>query len=222
MKKYLLLVLILSLTLSSCGGKDLRGKLIWHGNLSSNNVYLTFDDGPNPNSTPMVLDILKRNNVKATFFLLGERAKSYPAIVKRIKREGHEIGNHTYTHSDGYNINDAKILREIKDSHDTVKNITGSSPRYFRPPFGFFNYRYFKEAEKLGYITVLWTFDVGDWGDIKAEELEKKTLSKVKGGSIILLHDGGKGREEIIKALPNIIIGLKRKGFEIRTLNEIN
>ena len=218
MKKLILIPLILLFLVPSCGGgKDSgNGKLIWHGDPSSNNIFLTFDDGPDPEWTPKILDILKKHNVKANFFVLGERAKRYPKIVKRIHLEGHEIGNHTYTHCDGYNVDERKILKELKDTDNIIKNLTGSSPKYFRPPFGFFNYRYFTIAEELGYKTVLWTFDVGDWGNISAKEMEKKILKETKGGSIILLHDGGENQEELIKALPNLIIKLKNKGFSIK------
>ncbi len=219
MKRIIFISLILLVLIPSCGVKKDSGKLIWHGNLSSNNVYLTFDDGPNEEATPKILGILKNHNVKATFFLLGERAKRYPNIVKRIHQEGHEIGNHTYTHSDGYNVDEKKIYKEIKDTHDVIKDLTRSSPKYFRPPFGFFNYRYFKVAEKFGYKTVLWTFDVGDWGKTTAREIEEIILSETKGGSIILLHDGGENRGELLKSLSNVIAGLKRKGFELKPLS---
>jgi len=210
------ILLLLLIVIPSCVRVEHSGKLIWHGDPSSNKIFLTFDDGPNPEWTPQVLDILKKHNVKATFFVLGEKAKRYPGIVKRIQKEGHEIGNHTYTHSDGYNVDEKKILKELKDTDNIIKNLTGSSPKYFRPPFGFFNYRYFTIAEELGYKTVLWTFDVGDWGNISAKEMEKKILKETKGGSIILLHDGGENQEELIKALPNLIIKLKNKGFSIK------
>lgn len=224
MKKTILLSLMLFsllVVLSSCAKVAHSGKLIWHGDPLSNNIFLTFDDGPDPQWTPKALDILKKHNVKATFFLLGERAKRYPEIVKRIHGEGHEIGSHTYSHCDGYNVDKKKILKELKDTDDIIKSITGSSPKYFRPPFGFFNYRYFVVAEELGHKTVLWTFDAGDWGNISAKEMEKKILDKTKGGSIILLHDGGENQEELIKALSNLIDGLRRKGYEFKTLSAI-
>jgi delta-lactam-biosynthetic de-N-acetylase len=207
------------LTLSSCTETDRDGNLIWHGDTSSNKIYLTFDDGPHPEYTPKVLDILNEHDVKATFFLVGERAKRHPEIVRKIHDEGHVIGNHSFSHSDGYDIKEDSVYREIKLTDDIIRKITGIPSRYFRPPFGFFNYRYFEIAEKLGYKTVLWTFDAADWGNVSAEELEDKIISKTKGGSIILLHDGGENREELIEALPNLIIKLKEMGFEFKELS---
>jgi peptidoglycan/xylan/chitin deacetylase (PgdA/CDA1 family) len=197
------------------------GELIWHGDPSSNKIYLTFDDGPNTDSTPKILDILKAGNVKATFFILGRKAKAYPEIVKRIYLEGHSLGNHTFSHVGGLNAHESKILKEIKGTDKAIKAGAGVSPKFFRPPFGFFNYRYFEVAEKMGYKTVLWTYDVGDWNTKEAGKLENEVLSQAKGGAIILLHDGGKNREELIKALPNIILKLKRSGLKLKALSEL-
>lgn len=220
MKKLTLILICLgaiALLLSSCAKSNESGKLIWHGDLNSDLVYLTFDDGPDPKFTPKVLDILKKNNVKATFFVLGEKAEQHPNIIKRIRREGHELGSHTFTHADGYNVNDRRVYDEIKGTDDAVRKITGRSPKYFRPPFGFFNYRYIAASEELGQKTVLWTFDVGDWNKIRAADIEKEILAKTKGGSIILLHDGGGNRDEVVKALPRVITRLKAKGFRFST-----
>lgn len=198
--------------------KKAKGELIWHGNYKGNIVYLTFDDGPSSKFTPQVLDILKKENVKATFFVLGKFAEKYPSIVKREYDEGHTIGNHTYSHISGYAADEDEIISELSRTDDIVKRITGSSPKYFRPPFGFFNYRFFIIAEGLDYRTVLWTIDVADWTKIKANEIEYRLISKVKGGYIVLLHDGGENREELIKALPAVIEKLRAKGFQFRPL----
>jgi len=211
----LFVLLILLFCISSCSN---TGNLIWHGNLNSKNIFLTFDDGPNPINTPQILKILKEHDVKACFFLIGEKAKGNPKIVKQIFEQGHDIGNHTYSHLDGYDINGKTILNEIKGTHDIVKNITGAAPKYFRPPFGFFNFRYIQTAEDLGYKTILWTFDIGDWNNLKSDEIENRILAKTKGGSIILLHDAGKNREELIKALPGIIVNLKSENYKFRRL----
>jgi len=223
MRKLLILILLAGMmVLPACTKGNDSGKLIWHGDRSSNHVYMTFDDGPDPKWTPKVLDILKKHHIKATFFLLGERANRYPEIVRRIQNEGHEIGSHTYTHSDGYNADDQKIRDELIRTDKTIKKITGSPPKYFRPPFGFFNYRYFRIAEDLGYKIILWSFDVGDWNNLSAEELTNKLTSQAMGGSIILLHDKGENKQALISALRKAIKQLKAKGLEFSSLSKLS
>ncbi|MCX5726527.1 MAG: polysaccharide deacetylase family protein [Candidatus Saganbacteria bacterium] len=199
----------------------MSGKIVWHGDKDKKAVALTFDDGPNPTYTPQILDILMKYNIKATFFPFGIHAEKNPDIVERIVKEGHEFGNHTYTHASGYIVDGNKLYREIKKADNAIKKITGTSPIFFRPPFGFFNWRYFRTAEKLGYTIVLWSVDAADWYKTDPSKIKERILSRAENGSIILLHDGGKDREEVIKALPAIIDGLKKKGFEITTLSQL-
>jgi len=217
----LIIALALSIAASSCMKKEANGNLVWHGDYMSDSVYITFDDGPHPEYTPKILDILKKHDAKATFFLVGEWAKKYPEIVGRIHEEGHELGNHTYSHSDGMVVDELRIEKEIAGTDRLIRGASNSIPRYFRPPFGFFNFRFIRLAEKLGYKTVLWTFDVGDWGKISSDAMTKKVLDRARGGSIILLHDGGGNREELVEALPGMIVGLRAKGYKISPLSEI-
>lgn len=198
------------------------GALIWHGDLSSKNVYLTFDDGPSNEATVEILDMLKANDAKATFFMLGKRAEKNPEVVRRIYNEGHSLGNHTYSHVGGRNTNWTKITNEISRTDAAIKKACGHSPRFFRPPFGFFNFRYFKVAEKMGYTSILWTLDASDWSRaVTTRDIEKRIIPAVKGGYIVLLHDGGPNRGPLLEALPKILRELKKKGFEFRPLSEL-
>jgi len=225
MKKsfFCLTVLLLSLVIcSSCAQKsDKLGTLIWHGDLLSKNIYLTFDDGPSNEATEQVLNILKEHNVKATFFVLGKKAKKYPEIIKKIRAYGHDLGNHTYKHVGGLNVTWEIVAKEINDTDKAIKAACGVSPKFFRPPFGFFNYRYFQIAEKMGYKSVLWTIDAGDWKRLSSGEIESRLAPRVKGGYIILLHDGGPDRESMIEALPVIIEKLKSKGYKFEKLSRL-
>jgi peptidoglycan/xylan/chitin deacetylase (PgdA/CDA1 family) len=228
MKKlpFVLSIILIPLLLAACNqapntAKDYGGCLIWHGDLSGKNIYLTFDDGPSSEATTQILDILKEHNVKATFFVLGKKAKKHPEIIKRIHAEGHDIGNHTFKHVGGQNVTGEIAEKEISNTDKAVKAACGVSPKFFRPPFGFFNYRYFAVAEQLGYKSILWTIDVGDWNKISSTEIEARLVPKVKGGYIILLHDGGENREPLIDALPVIIEKLKAKGFKFEKLSKI-
>ncbi len=225
------LLLVVSI-ISSCAKEakysNLEGKIIWHGNKSLPYIALTFDDSPNPESTPKILDILKKYNTKATFFVLGKFAEKNPEVLKRIAKEGHEIGNHTYSHASGYLVDENKIKAELNKTSNIVKRATGKRTILFRPPFGFENWRFLKIAENLGYKIILWTFDVGDWNlsadrqnKVSAEEIENRILKNVEGGSIILLHDGGKDREELVKALPKIIERLRKRGFKFLKVSDL-
>jgi peptidoglycan/xylan/chitin deacetylase (PgdA/CDA1 family) len=156
--------------------------------------------------------------VKATFFVLGHKAQKNPAIIKRIKAEGHTLGNHTFTHIDGTVIDPKKIQTEINSTHRLIQNICGVKVTLFRPPFGFFNWRVFAAAKKQGYQIVLWTFDLSDWSIHSADQYVKTVAENLTNGAIILMHDGGPKREALIEALPQIIKLIKKRGYRIENL----
>jgi peptidoglycan/xylan/chitin deacetylase (PgdA/CDA1 family) len=203
-------------------GSLLSGKILWHGNSDIKEVALTFDDGPSSKDTPRFLDILKKHNVKATFFVLGKFAEKNTALISREAAEGHVIGNHTYSHADGKMTDLDKIRKEISRTDLIIEKFTGKNEKYFRTPFGYENWRFLSEAEMSKHKIVLWTLDVADWDHTKKEkEMVAKIMRNTKNGSIILLHDGGGSREAVIKALPKIITGLRKKGFEFVTVDEM-
>ncbi len=186
-------------------------------------VALTFDDGPHPIYTPQVLDILKRYKVKATFFLIGERAERYPEIAHQIVIEGHEIGNHTYSHPNNLPKKSLdEIRREIEMGAAAIERVTGVRPRLFRPPKGFLNYRVLTAAQLEGYTLVFWTVSADHKDAPTPEAMANRVLKLVHPGAIILMHDGRiKSRWKDVKALPLIIEGLRKRGYGFATVSKL-
>jgi len=186
-------------------------------------IALTFDDSPSFKYTEKVLDILKRENVKATFFVIGYKAELYPEIVKKISDEGHEIGNHTYLHSRITSLSYKDIMAELDMTSSVIYKITGKKVVYFRPPFGWFTKSERQMIEQNGYKFVLWSANADDfyhagWGMRSPESIVKRVFSSLRGGDIILAHDDS---EQTVKALPEIIDNLKQRGYSFVTLTEL-
>jgi len=185
-------------------------------------VALTFDDGPWPTQTAKILDILKVENVPATFFTIGLRVKREPGLAKRIVAEGHAIGNHTYRHVDLTGATPDVLRREIRGTSDMVRWTTGVQPIWFRPPMGQVDGAAYKEIAAAGLRPVLWTVDPQDWRKgAEAGKIAKSVIAAAQPGSVILLHDGGGDRAQTIKALPWIIHELKKKGYEFVLLDDL-
>ncbi|MEC0240692.1 polysaccharide deacetylase [Paenibacillus dokdonensis] len=191
---------------------------------SGKNVYLTFDDGPSA-LTGEVLDILKKNNIHATFFVLGEQVKRYPELLQRIFEEGHAIGNHTYDH------NYTELYRgfpvfwdQIKKTEEEVNRITGVRPQLVRAPggtAGHFDDTYFSLLKQGGYIVTDWNVDSGDSKrrGVPASEIIKGAETPVKSDKVVLLMHDGSGHGESVKALPKIISWYKAKGYQFGILS---
>ena len=196
-----------------------------HGDRSKPEIALTFDDGPNEPYTSEILDILKANNVKATFFLVGENVEKYPEVARRIVKEGNAVGNHTYAHPDLLMRRGIlKMGREIDKTEEAIYNATGTRPRLFRPPFGSGGY---VEAKNRGYAIIKWSVSAENGGkEIPSEKIVKNVVEKTTNGSIILMHDGrgirhGTNRSQAVQALPVIIKTLKEKGYQFVTVPEL-
>jgi len=193
------------------------------GDAAARPLALTFDDGPSP-YTGRVLDILRARGVKATFFLCGENAERYPELVRRIRAEGHEIGNHTYSHPYLYLMSRERIAAEIDRTQDVVEKITGRRPRLFRPPFGVRWFTLWPLLRQRGLTMVMWS----DWAhdaDTDADGIARGTLARLAPGAIILLHDGFEtrapaevDRSATVRALPAIIAGARRAGYTFARL----
>lgn len=178
-------------------------------------IALTFDDGPHPEYTPKLLDGLKERNVSAAFFLTGENSEQNPEIVERIYREGHIIGNHSYTHVQLSKLSDLEACKEITKANEAIENITGKTPDYIRPPFGSWN----KNLDCItNMIVVLWDVDPLDWQCQNKELVVKRVVSNVKEDDIILLHDS---YQSTVDATFEIIDTLEKKGYEFVSLDEI-
>jgi peptidoglycan-N-acetylglucosamine deacetylase len=192
-------------------------------------VALTFDDGPDPKWTPAILGILKEKKAPAAFFVLGTQAQHYPDLVERIVAEGHEIGNHTYTHQNLAEAGDQQIELELNATTRLIEAITGHSTAYFRPPYNSDGtpvepgeLRALRVARDLGYLTVTQSIDPDDWEKPGADALLRRVKAqRAAGGAVILLHDGGGDRSQTVSALPGIIDYLRERGDEIVPLNKL-
>ncbi|AJY75724.1 polysaccharide deacetylase family protein [Paenibacillus beijingensis] len=201
-----------------------RGTFTTRGPAVPRRVALTFDDVPDTEFTPKVLDILARYHVKATFFIVGQRAKEHPEMVRRIVREGHAIGNHSYNHMVFSNLSQHKFSLQIAKTESILKSIVGFAPRYIRPPYGEITPGQLEWARKHGYYIVNWNVDSEDWRSISSGRVLQNIKRTLTPGSIVLQHAGGGVGEDLsgtVKALPELIGYLRQKGYEIVTLPEL-
>ncbi|MFF0431320.1 polysaccharide deacetylase family protein [Streptomyces sp. NPDC004327] len=181
-------------------------------------IALTFDAGPGKD-TPRLLDILKEKNVKATFFLLGEKhVKRYPEVVKRIAGEGHEVANHTWSHRILTDLDASEVRDELSRTQDAIAKITGRKPTLMRPPQGRTDGTVSDVARELGLAQVLWSITAKDYSTEDSALIRQRVLDQAHGDGIILLHDiyGG-----TVPAVPGIIDELKRRGYTFVTVPQL-
>ncbi|MBI2815375.1 MAG: polysaccharide deacetylase family protein [Acidobacteria bacterium] len=195
-------------------GAQILGKALVKGSGEIPTIALTFDDGPGQ-ATPLILDILKASGVRATFFLCGQNVERYPEIARRIAAEGHEIGNHTYSHPHLFWKSPGRIAWEITHAQDVIERVTGCRPVLFRPPFGgrWFGLSTILASHGLGLVT--WSVSGVDW-KWPASRIARRVAEKTTAGSIILLHDGVPQNEPgdrtpTAEALPEIVRGLSQR-----------
>jgi peptidoglycan/xylan/chitin deacetylase (PgdA/CDA1 family) len=182
-------------------------------------LALTFDDGPSPTLTPKLLDLLKAKGIKATFFLVGENAAQYPDIVKRIAAEGHEIGNHTWTHAWLTRKSDSIIRDEITRTSALLEQLTGRKPTLIRPPYGATTVLLDRQIKRdFGLQVVLWSVDPLDWKYRNADHVESAILAEARPGSIVLSHDI---HATTVAAMPAVIAALSAKGYRFVTVSEL-
>lgn len=178
-------------------------------------IALTFDDGPSPVWTPVLLDGLKERKAHGTFFLLGESVSENPRIVERMAKEGHLIGNHTYHHVRLDEISDEEAKKEIRDTDRLIYGITGKHTAYVRPPFGIWKEELGRELEVL---PVMWNIDPLDWCTSNTDEIVEKVVTDARENAIILLHDC---YESSVQAAFQIIDGLTKEGYQFVTVDEL-
>jgi len=186
-------------------------------------VSLTFDDGPNPDATPRILDALGESNVKATFFVLGAHAERWPELVRRVVSEGHQVGNHGYFHKKLHLKSPFYVKRDITLGKRAIERAGGSTPRFFRAPHGFRSPWVTAIARSLGERTIGWSLGVWDSDRPGVKAIVDRTIEGTKPGSIILLHDGdgynaNGDRMQTARAVPDIISRLRDSGFDFVTL----
>jgi peptidoglycan/xylan/chitin deacetylase (PgdA/CDA1 family) len=206
-------------------GPKLFERIHWRGLTDEPKIAITFDDGPHATSTPRILELLERFRVPATFFLVGKHLEKHPAIARGMVSSGHEIGNHTFSHSLLYVSTKNRIRDEIVRTDTLLRNIDGAEPKFFRPPAGFFTKQVLDIAEQLGYQTVVGDVYPRDPHLPGREKIVERVLQRTVAGSIIILHDGGNtqqvDRSQTLEAIYEIIPCLKKKGFEFLTLSDL-
>lgn len=182
-------------------------------------IAMTYDDGPHPQNTPRLLDMLRQRNIKATFYVIGRSVNQYPHIARRIVAEGHEIGNHTWSHPNLTKLSDSAVRKELNTTRDAIVAACGVQPRTMRPPYGAL--RSSQRAwiyKEYGYPTVLWNVDPEDWRRPGPSVVASRILSGTRNGSIVLAHDLHK---PTIDAMPAALDGLLRRGFKFVTVSQL-
>lgn len=197
------------------------GNVIWDIKTEEKIIAFTFDDGPDPLYTERILDILAEHEAKATFFVLGNQAEQYPDILIRQLEEGHEVGNHTYSHP--YKATSEQLELELKKTDDIIRDITGEYPLYYRPVGGHLDDDIISTAVHNGLRVILWSLhlDTQDWKRPGVDKITKKVLSGARPGDIVLFHDGGGDRTQTVKALEKLIPKLKKEGYQFVTISEL-
>ncbi|MBD2390847.1 polysaccharide deacetylase family protein [Aphanizomenon flos-aquae NRERC-008] len=183
-------------------------------------IALTFDDGPWPNTTAKVLDILKKNRIKSTFFVVGQNVKNYPDLTKQIVADGHIIANHTWHHW-YHQMNAQAAAYEVANTTDIIYQTTGVKTSLFRPPGGIMNNGVAAYAKNNKYAVIMWSADSMDYSRPAVPRLMNNIFREAKPGGIVLMHDGGGDRSNTVKALPEIINRFRKQGYEFVTVPEL-
>ncbi|WP_027402066.1 polysaccharide deacetylase family protein [Aphanizomenon flos-aquae] len=183
-------------------------------------IALTFDDGPWPSSTAKVLDILKKNNIKGTFFVVGQNVKNYPDLTKRVVTDGHIIANHTWHHW-YHHMNAQTAAYEVANTTDIIYKTTGIKTSLFRPPGGNMRNGVAAYAKSNKYAVIMWSSDSMDYSRPGVPRLINNIFREAKPGGIVLMHDGGGDRSHTVKALPEIISKFRKQGYEFVTVPEL-
>lgn len=203
------------------------GYRVFRKGIGRTEFALTFDDGPDPRYTPLLLDLLKRYDAKATFFVVGSHAEQNPEIIKRMHDEGHLIGIHNYVHKTNWLMRPATVKQQIKRTSDIIFSITGERSTYYRPPWGIVNLFDFSKSRQVQ--VVLWSAMFGDWKEkLGAERLTEKLLAKLGPGEVMLLHDCGttlgadpKAPEHMLVALERMLEEAKSRGLHSIRVDEM-
>ena len=200
--------------------------LVARGKPQIHAVALTFDDGPDPEVTPKILDMLKGHKAKATFFVIGQHVEKYPELAQRIVAEGHEIGNHTHTHPRLFNLKLTRGMQtEIERATATIQHVTGVKPVLFRPPIGLKNPHLAIVSRRLGLRVVMWSLHARDTLFRDPRRISQRVLKRIRPGDIVDLHDGhdlpGQRRRYTARAVASILARLEWKGIKCVTVSEL-
>jgi peptidoglycan-N-acetylglucosamine deacetylase len=185
-------------------------------------IYLTFDDGPDPQWTPRVLDAFEQAGMHATFFVIGKQALRFPMLLRRIVAAGHEVGNHTFSHRHPWSMNADVARKQVRDGARALSDVLGQAPLYFRPPHGRNRACMNEEAEAQGERIVMWDLSAIDWGMLGTAERIAKRLSQAHAGDIVLMHDGRNRHnrpDQLLQILPSFLESLRERSLASRSLS---
>lgn len=182
------------------------------------NVALTINCAWNDSDIDKILSTLSENNVKATFFMVGDWVEKFPEAVKKINEAGHEIGSHSNTHAHVNQLSYEKNVEEIKLSSEKIKNVTGKEVTLYRPPYGEYNNTVIRAANENGYMPIQWSLDTLDYTGITGNEMWDRIKDKITSGDIILMHNG---TEHTAESLDMLIKNIKEKGLNLVTISEL-
>jgi len=204
----------------------LFGPVVGSGPANGPDLFLTFDDGPNPGATNAILDTLAAEEVPAAFFQVGSHVRRFPAIARAVAEAGQTIGNHTFHHVKLHRCGPDRIARELEQGHRAITETAGVTPRAFRAPHGYRNPFVTAAARRLGYQVVGWSFGVWDSARPGPEEIRRRVRRRLRPGAIILLHDGDGydplgDRSQTAAALPGVIRDARDGGFRFRPITEL-
>lgn len=202
---------------SSVGGRELP---IYCVETDKKQVALSFDAAWGNEDTRRILEILKKHNVKVTFFMTGGWVESYPEDVRAILADGHDLGNHSENHKNMSQLSDEQCQEELMKVHTKVQELTGYEMCLFRPPYGDYDNHVIKNAQKCGYYPIQWSIDSLDWKDYGVDDIVKRVVGsdKLQNGAIILMHNGAKYTAD---ALDSVITGLQEKGYELIPISQL-
>jgi peptidoglycan/xylan/chitin deacetylase (PgdA/CDA1 family) len=189
-------------------------------------LALTYDDGPNDPHTLELLEVLAKHNVRATFFMLGRHVAERPQVAQAVAQAGHVIGNHTFNHPNLIFSLRAQLIQEIEQCRRALAETVGEHSNLFRPPFGGRRPQTLRTVRALGMLPVMWTVAANDWSVSSAEKIEQRVARQVRGGDVILMHDGGHStrpadRSHTVGATHRLIARYKEQGFEFVTVPEL-
>jgi peptidoglycan/xylan/chitin deacetylase (PgdA/CDA1 family) len=188
---------------------------VWQIPTAQKEIFLSFDDGPHPRITPMVLDMLASHGAKASFFCIGDRVKRFPGIYQRIVDEGHAIGNHTFHHLNGWKTNDADYLTNITEAALCIDS------SLFRPPYGRIKGSQARAIVAKGFKTIMWTVLSGDYdAKLNPAQCANRVLENIEPGFIFLFHDAEKAEKNMLFALEKLLEASKLQGFRCKKIND--
>lgn len=194
--------------------------LLWKKDAKEKKIYLTFDDGPIPEITPWILEQLKQYNARATFFCVGDNIRKYPQIFQSILDEGHQVGNHTYHHLNGYKTASDRYFDDVEDCQQAIESFRlHSTTKLLRPPYGKIRSDQIKYLKSRGYTIVMWSVLTGDYHQaLTEEECLQKAIKHSEEGSIVVFHDNLKAKKNLSYALPGFLAYFSKIGYQFESL----